>query len=92
MFTKRPSNQGILFVGNYNPGHPLKQFIENGDFVTLYVDEVAVLVNAVQAISKSCFSGVVYGFEPSSISDSNGLQVEQVVKFHDSQIFGCRSA
>ena len=81
MFTERPSDLNILFVGNHSPGRKIKNAVLSGDSVTLKIDDEYVLVDDVVPDAVGHFKAIVYGLEP-RVSF-------QVIEFNEAHIFGC---
>ncbi|MBB6243684.1 hypothetical protein [Rhodanobacter sp. MP1X3] len=89
MFTERPQDQGIIFVGHHVPGKAIKQSISAGDSVTLRIGEERVLVRNVAPTGRDRFKGTIYGFEPSVSLEHGSLKLEQEVQFQEQHVFGC---
>lgn len=91
MFDHRSEGIGPFIVGKHSPGAQIKLSIDNGDLVTLKIGEVRVLIRDVEVTATGQYKGIIYAFEPSISTATHALQLEQLVEFSESQVFGCQS-
>ncbi len=89
MFNKRSHGLGITYVSSYEPGTKFKNSVENGDEVTLKIDNESILVRNVQIKGNGKYSGTVYGFEPSIELTYKDLSLDDEVEFEEINIISC---
>ncbi|WP_267123658.1 hypothetical protein [Xanthomonas sacchari] len=89
MFIEREPNEVIF----YTAGELIQHTIIDGDKLTLRSRAGEdILVRDVKVLGHDRYSGTIYGFEPSRAIEHAGLRLEQLVDFHESNIFGVRRA
>jgi len=88
MFTDRPPEVSILFLGHHTTGQKIKNSVVAGDDIGLMCGEEVVLVRNVEVIGPTRYRGLVAGFK-SFESPHPGLSLGQSVEFNEGKIFDC---
>jgi hypothetical protein len=87
------ADRGPTDVVFYTAGELIKHTVIEGDELTLRSREGEdVLVRNVRILGPDRYSGTIYGFEPSHATEHAGMELEQQVEFHESNIFAVRRA
>lgn len=85
-FKKRPPGRIPHICGHQTPGQLLREEIENGDCVSLRLDEERVEVNEVEILGKGKFRGRINGFQNCELQ-YQGYMIEETVDFDEAHIF-----
>lgn len=89
MLAQRGPNDVVFYMA----GEIIRHTVIEGDELTLRSSGGQdVLVRNVRILGPDRYSGTIYGFEPSRAIEHEGLQLEQQIEFHESNIFGVRRA
>jgi len=86
MFVERGPNETIF----YTSGRLIRHEIRDGDELTLRSGDQDVLVRDVRILGPDRYSGTIYGFEPSRVTEHHGLQLDQKIEFREPNIFAVR--
>jgi hypothetical protein len=90
MFDKRTGPIGIVFVGPYVNGQPLKSTICDGDTVELHIGSHYIKVIGIVSTSPGGYKGNISNFGPPPCIELPGLKRGQEVEFAHDHIFACR--
>jgi len=80
---------GIHFVGDYDQNKRMSYTVENGDSVTLKIDDEDVNVKDIVQTGDNEYTGIVYDFGSSHGVTFMDLVLEQQVEFKFENIFSC---
>ncbi|MEW7993630.1 MAG: hypothetical protein AB2652_09010 [Candidatus Thiodiazotropha endolucinida] len=87
MFTEREPGQPIVYVRSHSPGNILDDSINDGNSVELRIENERVLVRDIESTSNNNYKGIIYGFEPSFLTEFKGLKLDEVITFGERHIF-----
>ncbi|MDH5832316.1 hypothetical protein [Luteimonas kalidii] len=88
MFAERGPNESVFYSG----GNIIRHTVVEGDDLTLRSGDQDVLVRNVSILGPDHYRGTIYGFEPSRVTELNGLELDQEIEFYDKNIFAVRGA
>lgn len=89
MFDRRTGPTGIVFIGPYIQGKPLKHSVSEGDPVELRIGENSIRITGISSIQGSKYKGKIHSFGPRPCLQLGDFKVGQEVEFSYDNIFSC---
>ncbi len=82
---KRPNNTGIIHVWDVQQGPEIPAIDSNGTLIVKY-ESISIILKITEKINDSEFTGSIVGFEPILEDNYNGLNIGDIIRFHEENI------